>query len=168
MRHTVTLPRDTSPVFPDRCVVCGIVRPAAAVTLMHTARVTGEARSFRLMGWTTRRIRYGVPTCVHCATDLRSRLARRRFIESVGCLALIGIGLTLMATLRNYGYNGRLRAYAAIAVFIAGASPYMFWRRKRDAVPFRHEVDEESVDYSFRDKVYAGEFAAMNGVSIDV
>jgi hypothetical protein len=145
------LPKEFVPVFPDRCVVCLKEQPGA------TARVVGKGPSRSpIRGWFS----VVVPACPACGSRLRWQAAFR-FLRTI---LVAGISMGGAAWLfykwgfRNAALGGMSVGVAAIALL-----GLVIWEMFHPP-QFKIDVGLANVDYEFRDRQYAEEFAALNGV----
>lgn len=152
----IRLPKSHAPVFPDRCVVCGVHAPGG------TLRIGTNA-----IGWWTLalwsfgpRFSVEVPACERC----RNRLWRGRVIRVtvITVLALAGAGVALYLL---QGHQGPWKKWIAMGIALVCVAPAVVWQ-----IFFPPPVDltaySKTVDYEFRDPQYALEFAVLNRSAI--
>jgi len=147
---TCKLPKDCRPIFPDRCVVCLNEKPGA------TSRVVakGPARS-PVRGWFS----VEVPACPKCGSRLRWQ-ATWRFLRTIlGAGVAMGGAAVLFYALgfRNAALGGISFGVLAVAVIVL-----VGWEVFHPP-EFKIDVGLVNVDYEFRDREYAHEFAELNG-----
>jgi hypothetical protein len=150
---TVTIPRDATPKFPDRCVVCGT--PQTRRTPFSTRDAT-KGRAF-WAGWRS----FDLPCCPGCS----SRLLRSQVSEGLLIALILGLGVAAFALLSSIG--SKLLAFVgAGAVFYGGIVAYALWSRQHPPA-FALEPRDDYVSFEFRDANQAREFANLNGVSVE-
>ena len=148
----VNLPKEATPIFPDRCIACGAASPASSYRA-----------STRAIGWWTlafwssgRRHSVDVPACDGCKTQLR----KQRWFN----LALYGAAIVpAVFAARWYmgDYDGPFKRWIILGIVLVVLLPVLIW----DVLfpqPFDMTAFSKTVDYEFRDPEYAAEFAAMN------
>lgn len=153
----VRLPKDQVPKFPDRCVVCGREKPDGTVRV-----------GTRAIGWWTwafwvpgRKFALDVPACSWCA----ARLRRGRLFR---WLTLAALALAAVFTIAPFfeGVPRPLRRWLVLGAVIVVLLPWFTWE-----VMFPPPIDltayGDAVDYEFRDRAYAEEFAALNNATTD-
>ena len=153
----VNLPKSHAPVFPDRCVACGVGSPDDSIRV-----------ATRAIGWWTvafwhpgRRFTAQVPACTPC----RRRMQRQKWLRLGigGLFGAVGVGVAVWLL---HGQRVPFRQWLALGIALACMLPYLLWE-----VCFPRPIDltaySETVDYEFRDAGYAEEFAALNGTATD-
>ena len=149
----VNLPRSHHARYPPRCVRCG-ADPQRRTVLIWTHTIGWWTAVFWIFGWgfSTR-----PPACASCAWQIR--------LQRVGGLLLTllvtGLFLTFIWPLLD-GFVPRLvRNWVALVLVLACLTPYFLWE-----VFFPPAIDitayRKSVDYQFKDAIYAYDFAELN------
>ena len=154
MSMDVKLPKSVAPRFPDRCVRC----------LMEGPRRVIRLASQSIVWWTwfigSRRFRVDVPCCDSCHIKIRSQRWLRAGITTAVALAAGYFGFEYIADLAR-----PLRRWAFMGLALLALSPIIGWE-----VFFPPPVDitagADTVDYEFKDKRYALEFALLNGTKV--
>jgi hypothetical protein len=153
----VSLPKILTPVFPDRCVACGLP------SLGSSIRVTTNA-----IGWWTiafwvhgARFSVDVPSCEPC----RRQMIRQKWLRrTVGGLFVV-IGLCVaMSTLGSI--RGPFNRWLAMGIALLCMIPYFAWEILLPR-PIDLTAYSDTVDYEFRDEEYAMEFASLNQQTIE-
>ncbi len=150
----ITLPKDTKPVFPDKCIVCH-AKPDSTLRIAHNSQnpiVAFFVPLLTLFGWS----RVEVPICRSC--KLRFRF--QRWGREIVCWTLIIVLIWwLMPHFKDW--SGLTRnlvvgalALAALAAFVLAET---IWPRIFDTT-----AHGQSVDYEFASAEYAAEFEALN------
>jgi hypothetical protein len=148
----VTLPRTHTPVFPDRCVACGMPCPEGFVRV-----ATHSIGWWTIVFWTHgARFSVEVPACEPC----RRQMIRQRWIRSAADVAFaavgVGIAIYVLGSLRN-----PLRRWLGLGIALLCMLPWIVWEfvfpRPIDLTSYAH-----TVAYEFRDEDYAQEFAELN------
>jgi hypothetical protein len=148
----INLPKNQTPVFPDRCVACGSGGPQDSIRIGTNA-----------IGWWTlafwasgKHFSVVAPACSGCRVEMQ-RQRRLRLVVSI-VFGIIGVGVALML-LRGFGHP--TRKWIALGIALACMLPYFIWEiispRPVDLTAYH-----ETVDYEFRDATYAAEFASLN------
>lgn len=154
MVSTVRLPKTKAPDFPKLCVACNAVAPRASVRMFTSA-----------IGWWTALFAFGaihrvdIPACQVCARRLWwTRLFR--FLVTVLCIS-VGVGIADHLT-----RGMRWRKLICLGGALLALLPWLVWQ-----AIFPAAVDmtayEKTIDYEFRDRDYAEEFAALNGGKVE-
>jgi hypothetical protein len=149
----VNLPKSYTARFPDKCVVCGLDRPDSSVRL-----ITGS------LGWWTwllwcfgKPFTVMAPACGFCAWGLHLR----RIIILLITIAAIVVVMWLVWPTISADVPRFARKWVAMGLILVCLLPWFIWQAF-----FPHAFDvtayEDSVDYEFRDKELAVEFAALN------
>jgi hypothetical protein len=153
----VRLPKMQEPVFPDRCVVCGRPKPDDRVEV-----------GTRAIGWWTwvfgesgKRFAVQVPACAGCGRRLTSRRRRDMVLIFLFGFAGVGVGDYLFGTMPYLA-----RSWLVWGIFLVGLVSYAVWYVVFPP-PFGLTAFSDSVNYEFRDRDYAEEFAALNGARTD-
>jgi hypothetical protein len=153
----VRLPKAQEPVFPDRCVVCGQPDPVDRVEV-----ATGST------GWWTWLLRHSgerfsvqAPACPDCVLRLTARRRRDIVLLYLFAIAAVGVATYLFGSVR-----GPHRKWLTIGLALAGLVPYAVWQAFFPP-PIDLTAHSDTVDYEFRDRDYAEEFAALNGAKTD-
>jgi hypothetical protein len=154
----VTLPKDYTPAWPDRCIVCHN-RPDSTIRIAHNAQnpiLAFFLPILLLFGWS----RVEIPICRACKPRFRFQRWGRE---------LLFVGLALVATWFLMPYLStwpRLtRKIVGVALVLLALSPYLLseiiWPRIFDTT-----ARADSVDYEFAYPEYAAEFHALNQSSV--
>ena len=149
----VNLPKDHAARFPDRCVVCGGGSPASTVRL-----VTGTIGWWTWLLWIFGKpFTVRAPACKFCAW----RLHLQRFLGFLGTIVLLVVVFLLLWPLVSDYLPRTGRRWFMMIFGVVCLIPYClveaFFPKPFDITAFR-----DSVDYEFRDKVMAYEFAQLN------
>ena len=155
----VVVPRHPPPRFPDRCVVCGVNRPA------HTAELLGAASNSaldqQLSGWGRNPLVAGsridsysvdIPVCGRCWLALHARRFTRPVtwwvLCGVGVLGLTGV-LTPTVSITSAGVLGLVLAISFVV-------------EVRHPARFDVRADGEWATFTFRDLTLGYEFRVLN------
>jgi len=141
------------PVFPDRCVACGVAAPGDTIRL-GTNVIGWWTLAFWLPG---RRFTVQVPACPPCANRMRRQRRLRLVVGGAAGLAGVAVAVSLLQW-----YRGPLKRWLALGIALACMLPYFLWE-VFSPKPVDLTAFSETVDYEFRDAGYAEEFAALNG-----
>ena len=152
----INLPRDQDPLWPDRCVCCRAAEPN------HKTKVWTLAIGW----WTILLLSFGsifltrVPACPGCARKMQFQRALRWIV----CIAIccVGVAITIWL-LRNY--TGPARVYLATGIASISIIPFVIWESIFPPA-FDMTCYKKSVDYEFKDPMYAMEFEMLN-IQID-
>jgi len=153
----VKLPRDVEPVWPDACVRCGGPNHG------HTTKLCT-----RTIGWWTyllwifgRMHSVRVPACERCAW--RIQFGRVVAFLIIVAISVAGVALA-MWLLSDDG--GPAKRWLAMGVALLGIAPFVLWQ-----VFFPPAIDitcySETIEYEFRDGMYAMAFALLNDGETD-
>lgn len=148
----VTLAKSQTPVFPDRCVRCGVTRPGDwFVAKTHT------------VGWWTYLLwTWGpsysvtVPACPSCRVWIRRQRLLRLIVLVVGGSAAIIVASWLLGW-----YRGPFRLWLGVGLSLVLMMPYFLWEAFMPR-PFDMTATTKTVDYTFRDEGYADHFRLVN------
>ena len=145
------LSKERQPTFPDRCVVCKKEKPAA------TARVVAKGPSRSLLrDWFT----VVVPACPRCGFRLRWQAALR----SASTVVIAGVAMGAAALVSfELGFRDAALGGISFGVLVVAMIGLVAWQRSHPP-EFKIEVGFVNVDYEFRDRQYAVEFAELNGL----
>lgn len=157
LSNDVRLPKSVKPVYPDRCVRCGLPRPESFV------RITTHS-----IGWWTvvlmhmgKSFRATVPACRPCARRIRWQRWSRLAIFLACMVPAIPLAMYFLGS-----YRGPFRKVLGVGATILLLSPYFLWEAfYAPVVNLTAYADE--VDYEFTDREYAEEFAALNNGRVD-
>lgn len=156
----VRLPRDARPQFPARCVVCDRVQPD------HQLRLSG-----RELGWLTllsvpgAKYQVKVPACKACS---KSQRTRNTFFEILAFVVVIVIAFFIQKNfpaIRDLPGGSILRHLIALLIAIILLSPMVWWWITR-SIAIDITVLRKHVDFSFRCRKYAEDFAHANGTTV--
>lgn len=154
----ITVPKTVTPIFPDRCVACGMPDPGATLHVSTNA-----------IGWWTiahwgfgRRFSVDVPACEECRRwMIRQRWVRRSIC---GIFLIIGFGVAIYAL---GSFHGAIKRWLAMGIVLACTIPWFVWEAF-----FPRPIDltayADSVQYEFRDEDYADEFLELNQDAAEV
>ncbi len=148
--HEVTLELGHEPRFPSRCIACENVEPDSFYVLRGKAGRWIGAR---------KRVEVRAPACWSCCGSLRLQRWGR-----IGVIALFaGLGLVLAMWLSpDAGGFGRWFAKGGLFVgAFVGALIYVFF-----PLIFDITVHPDRVDYEFRSRSTAEEFARLNNAAV--
>lgn len=148
--YSVALPRQHMPTFPNRCVVCGTDGPGSEKLLLARDGMKGVAI---WAGWFALR----VPACDGC----RRRLSLRRFMDVAGTLVIAGAAFAFGLLYLLPRLPGFATGIIVLGIIIAGFGVGFVVGR---FYPARFDVDphDRYVEYEFKDRAMAQEFAALN------
>lgn len=150
----VTLDRDRTPVFPARCVACGLPDPA------DTMRVTDTSGGW-LFGLFAIRHTVDVPVCGPC----RPGLVFQRRWRSLLLWAAIVVGAVVgFAVLPLLGLPAN--RWTVLGVVVLFIIPFAVWIVVAPPA-FDITVHQHTVEYEFRDPEYAAEFDKLNAPPAD-
>ena len=148
----VKLPRTRTPVFPDRCVACGVPDPGCFIRVG-----TNAIGWWTLVFWTHGpRFSVEVPACEPC----RRQMIRQRWVRLFVCgiFVVVGVGAAVyvLGSLR-----GPIKRWLGLGIALLCMVPWFAWE-----LIFPRPIDltaySDTVDYEFRDADYAQEFAELN------
>lgn len=156
--HSVVLPREAQPRFPDKCVVTGKPNPGATASLI--ARDPSEVSSV-ISGW--------IAVRVPCCREHRRGLIVRHVLGSFLTLALLGLGGFLGILFGAFHISRWLGQAPPIEWLCAGAFGVVvvslvglyLWNWRHPAW-FTFEVYADSMEYQFLRDDYAAEFSRLN------
>jgi hypothetical protein len=153
----IRLPKTSKPIFPDRCVACGVPGPGGSLRIGTNA-----------IGWWTiafwtfgRRFSVDVPACETC----RRRMLWQRWLRRIVCGIFIAAGSGLAIHLLG-SPRGPLKRWPAMGVALACLLPYFAWETLSPR-PIDLTAHSDTVDYELRDEEYADEFLALNQRAAD-
>jgi hypothetical protein len=163
----VRLPLDRPPVFPRRCVACGGSDPGASwvVSTRGLWQAAGNLAIFfkRLV---RAAVRIEVPACGECCRALRTERNRRRTLRWLGALGL-GAGLVLAGRWQGLDEHGWLGTHyleiGALLLAVIFLLPLEYFR----PLAFDVALGADSIEFEFRDRNFAEEFARLNDVEIE-
>ena len=147
----VNLPKSYTPLFPDRCVICGKESPGD--TYRVTTRAIGSGAAMTTAG---PKFSVEAPACRGCRDQMRRRVWRRIAENVVFLLIGLGVGVRVI--------SGSHTAFANVILFaicLLCLVPLVAWRTFHP-LPFDITAFSDTVDYEFRDRAYAEEFAELN------
>ena len=147
----VNLPKSYTALFPNRCVICG--KEAPGDTYSVTTRTIGSGTAVTTAG---PKFSVEAPACRGCRDRMRHRVWRRIAENVVFLLIGLGVGVRVIA--------GSHTAFANVILFVICLLclvPLVAWRMFHP-LPFDITAFSDTVDYEFRDRAYAEEFAALN------
>lgn len=149
----VKLPKTQVPVWPDRCVVCERERPGHHIAF-HTFKIT--AISTVLMSFGDRE-KLLIPACVACGRRLVWG-ARGRMVLAIALCGIVAYSLkTFVGLPSGFWRTPSMLGYALLGL-LPGVAYATFLPPAFDVTSF-----EKSIDYEFKSRAYATEFAALNG-----
>ena len=155
--NIVCLPKNTTPVFPDRCAHCGSPKPPSTVVFKEVGQVATE--------------RFAVPICEACAPRMRRRNAIRTWLLA-GAYVPAAIVSALAFPLSGLAKTTPAMAgYIILVVLVIGAcfAPWAVYNWRAPVPLFlMHDMLHKRVIYSFRDPKYAEDFAVLNGTKTGV
>jgi hypothetical protein len=148
----IRLPKTITPIFPDRCVACGMPSPGRLLRVG-----TNAIGWWTLAFWTFgARFTVEVPACDPCKKHM---IFQRWFRLAVFCLfVVIGVGV---ASYLLGSFQSVLNRWLAMGIGLVCASPYFLWELLSPR-PIDLSAHTDTVDYEFRDEAYADEFAILN------
>ncbi len=147
----IRLPKDRKPIFPDRCVACGMPGPD------DRFRVGTHAIGWwTLAFWTFgRRFSVDVPACEACRRQMVRQRRIRRLVS--GLFLVAGVGVAIYVVGNPHG----VKRWLAMGIALACLLPSLAWEMLSPR-PIDLTAYSDSVDYEFRDEDYADEFLALN------
>lgn len=150
--HSVVLPRQIRPQFPDRCPFSGQRNPGSSVRIISRDGLAGPAL---WAGW------YSVTVPCAPSRQLWVHLQRLwRFTQTV----VVGLGSCAFAALYLFaGYHGATRGWLSFGFTVVCIILLVLWEQ-RHPPGFTVSVRSAQVHYDFRDHAYAEEFASLNDV----
>ena len=154
---SVTLQWGAKPEWPARCVVCGVSGPS------DTMRAADHSDAVFWPFVRGRKAVAHVPACGACSRDLQHRLRRRKRLES---LLVWFTALTVSVAICVWLGTGFLQGALKLAVAIVLLLPWGLWVL-RHPLAFQLAADRDGITYVFRDPLYARNFAAANGTTLD-
>ena len=148
----VKLRRDYVPKFPDRCIACSQDAPGH---LLRVSTHTIGLMTLVTLHWGSR-FSAKVPVCRSCARAWRLQAWLRRVVTWTFAIVGVAVAFRVLSS-----YRGVFRRWIATGIAVACCLPLILWQTF-----FSPLVDltafAETVDYEFRDRDYADEFAALN------
>ena len=149
----VNLPRTCTPQFPDRCVVCGCQNPNSHVRLL-----TGSIGWWTVVFWTWGKFFIAkAPSCFGCAWMLHGL----RFISLLMTLTTISIAIWFIWPHIKESVPPGIHKPAILVLALLCLLPKVIFE-VFFPMPFDMTVFADSVDYEFKSKDYAVEFAVLN------
>lgn len=153
--HSVILPRDRTPLFPDQCPFSGQRHPGAQVRIISR---DGFARDKFLRGWFS--------TKVPCVPSHRWRVHLQRLWIFVRT-AIVGLGSMAFAAVFLFsGMKGAAQGLWSLGFAVVCICLLVWWEQTHPPA-FTIYVRGDAVHYDFRDQQYAQAFAALNGAASD-
>jgi hypothetical protein len=157
MSTDLNLPKTLRPVFPDRCVACGLPSPESYV------RVSTHA-----IGWWTiafwvhgARFSVDVPSCEPCRRQMIRQKWLRRILFGIPVVVGMGVASSMFGS-----FHSPLYRMLMMGVGILCLIPFVVWEtffpRPIDLIAY-----SDTVDYEFLDEEYAQEFASLNYEAIE-
>jgi hypothetical protein len=111
----IGLPKTLKPIFPDRCVACGVPNPDSSLRIGTNA-----------IGWWTiafwtfgRRFTVDVPACETCRWQMIRQRWLRRIVSGIFIFAGLSLAIYLLGSFR-----GPLKRWLAMGVALACLLPY--------------------------------------------
>ena len=149
----VNLPRNHIALYPSRCVRCGDDPAGTTIRLWtHTLGWWTWALWMFGRGFTT-----NVPACAGCCWRIRFQRVGRVIVT----LAIAAGFMFFVWPYVDDLVARPIRKWVAMALILVCMAPHILWE-----ILFPPSIDitaySESVDYEFRDREYAYEFAALN------
>ena len=148
----IRLPNTLEPIFPDRCVACGVPSPGSSLRVGTNA-----------IGWWTiafwtfgQRFSVDVPACEICSRRMIRQRWLRLIVSGIFILAGLGLAIYLLGSFR-----GPLKRWLAMGVALACLIPYFAWETLSPR-PIDLTAYSDAIDYEFRDEEYADEFLSLN------
>ncbi len=157
MSTDIHLPKSLRPIFPDRCIACGVDHPDG----IYRAG-TNAIGWWTLVFWSFGpRFSVNVPACRPC----RGRMRRQRWVRLAAGAVFTLIGVGVGSYLLRW-YRGPLKKWLILPIALVGLLPFFLWETF-----FPRPIDltaySTTVDYEFADADYAREFAALNGIELE-
>ena len=156
LSYDVRLPKARTPIFPNRCVVCGQEEPGSFV----------RVRTHAIGWWTIAFMHWGssfgasVPACPSCARRFRRQRWLRFAVLAVCVVPAVGAAMYLVGS-----YRGPFRKWLGVGTAVLFLTPLFLWEAFH-APSVDLTAYAESVDYEFADAEYAAEFAELNDAKI--
>jgi fatty acid desaturase len=147
----VNLPKSYTPVYPDRCVICGKASPGD--TYRVTTRAIGSGTAVTTAG---PKFTAEAPACPGCRDRMRRRVWSRIAANVLVILAGLAVGWRVLQGVHTSFANVILAAIVLVCLV-----PLIAWR-VYFPLPFDITAFSDTVDYEFSDRAYAQEFAALN------
>ena len=153
----IRLPKTLKPIFPDRCVACGVPNPEGSFRV-----ATNAIGWWTLAFWTFgRRFSIDVPACDLCRRQMIRQQWWRRIVFAGFMVVGVGLEIYLLGSTR-----GPLKRWLAMGIVLACLLPYSAWETFSPP-PIDLTAYADTVDYEFRDEEYADEFLALNRHAAD-
>jgi hypothetical protein len=153
----VNLPKTQRPIFPERCVGCGLPDAGASVRVCTNA-----------IGWWTialwafgRRFCVDVPVCDSCRRQMLTQKRVRRIVT----WGLVIVGVVVAGYLLA-AYRGPFKRWLALGIALVCLLPMILWETFVPP-PIDLTAFSDTVDYEFRNTEYAAEFASLNNGKLD-
>ena len=149
----IRLPRDYTPVFPDRCVVCDSEKPAGTTTIITSS----------IGWWTILLFAFGslvvvrAPACPRCGWKLHC-LA---WLDKVVVIVIAMITVFFVWPAVQDSVPPQLHRWAKMGLAIACLLPAAFYRVMH-VHAFEVTAYSKSIEYEFASPEYAEEFAELN------
>lgn len=152
MSTDITLPRAAKPVFPDRCVACGLLGPDSRIRV-----VTYAIGWWTIVFWVSgRKFWAEVPACKGC----RLRMVRQRWLRRFMEWPLILLAVVAAFHFLD-GYQGPFKRWLVMGIVLVSLLPWLLWEIAAPP-PIDLTASSTTVQYEFRDEEYAAEFLALN------
>jgi hypothetical protein len=153
----IKLPKTVTPIFPDRCVACGVPDPGS-----HLRVGTNAIGWSTLAFWTFgARFSVNVPACEECHQRMIRQRWLRRFV--CGIFMVVGFGVAVSAL---GSFRGPVKRWLAMGIVLACMIPWFVWETFSPR-PIDLTAYADSVQYEFRDEDYADEFLELNQDALD-
>ena len=151
--YDIRLPRSEKPIFPDRCIRCG-VGPALEKLSIWTS--TQGWWTFLTLFFGTP-VRVLVPVCPHCRWMIRLQRWGDNLLVSLFVLAAI---FAFMPYIEPHVPRA-LAKYVVALLLVVCMSPYLLWKWFWPP-DFDVTAHDNSIDYEFKSEIYAAEFITLN------
>jgi hypothetical protein len=153
----IKLPKTVTPIFPDRCVACGVPDPDSRLRVGTNA-----------IGWWTiafwtfgPRFSVDVPACEGCRQQMIRQRRLRLFVCGIFIVVGFGVALYVLGSFR-----GPVKRWLAMGIVLACMIPWFVWETFSPR-PIDLTAYADSVQYEFRDEDYADEFLELNQDAVD-
>ncbi len=154
----ILLARHRSPVFPDRCCVCGKPRPGDTIPVSRRSSLIGWDL---LMPWLIlmrRPVRRAAPACAPC----RVEAIRYRRVQGVVFVVAVTVAVVfVMPWVKSFGWSRGQTRLASLLLVTLAVAPVIVWHMLRPRA-FDISVKRDTVEYEFADADYAADFRAAN------
>jgi hypothetical protein len=155
-RESIRLPRSVRPIFPDRCVFCGVSAPKQQLSL---AANSTENHSYS-------RFIYSAPVCPPCEKKFVSK--EPGFLSRFSYPLLLGVLIILVLLVDRLKIRGDqlikvvIGFVAIMLIFLAVTIIQLLWLMLSPRQPFGARIAGDEIEYLFADSGLAQEFRTLN------